>query len=926
MTRERYQRVVEIFQAASERSADARPVFLAETCAGDDELRRDVEAMLAADAQSGGFLDKPADDLAAAAVAAREACSIIGQRFSHYEVVSLLGAGAMGEVYRAKDTRLRREVAIKFANTSFSDRFEREARAVAALNHPNICTLHDAGPSYLVMELVEGPTLADRIKRGVLSLEEALSIARQIADALEAAHEKGIVHRDLKPGNIKIKPDGTVKVLDFGLAKMSPDATPGATSGSSPTLTTHQGIVLGTAAYMSPEQARGNTVDKRTDIWAFGVVLYEMLTGQRPFCGETTTDVLAAIVTREPEWDRVPAKAQRVLRRCLEKEHKLRLRDIGDAMPLLDDAPAIKPARRTITQWAVAGLLMLAFAFANLRHSAEESRVLRYSVLPPEKATFKADSNPAVSPDGRRLAFVATISGKDILWIRDLNSLAARPLPGTDGAHEPFWSPDGRFLAFFAGGKLKKIDVSGGQALSICDFEDDDPIGGSWSKNGVIVFGPDVSGSLFRVSAVGGIATSVNIPDSAREFHKWPWFLPDGRHFLYSTEAADKKNNKVYVADLDSKAQRQVLEANSNVVYAPPGYLLFLRDRSLMAQPFDAGKLETTADPVAIAEQAGEFSLSQNGVLAYTSSVEFSRQLTWFDRSGKVTGTVGSPGHLIWPRISPDGKVVVVGQRDEETGYFDLWLHDLARGTASRFTFNFEARGPVPKASMLSGNSNPVWSPDGQRIAYGSSRDGLADLNIYQKEPSGAAQDELLDRSGGNKFPMDWSRDGRYIIEGAFDSKTLNDVWVLPLFGDKKPFPYLQTAFDERWAKLSPNGKWLAYASDETKRYEIYIQTFPTPGGKWQVSTNGGRLPVWSRDGGELFFVDPEGELMAVDIKRGDKFAAGVPKRLFDTHFKGRYGQFDVSKEGRFLIPAVVEQPDNVPMTVVVNWTSGLNK
>jgi len=920
MTPERYQRVVEIFQAASNRGADIRSAFVAEACAGDNDLRSDVEAMLAADGKSGGFLDRPADDFAAAALTTPRSGSLIGQRISHYEVISLLGVGGMGEVYRAKDARLNRDVAIKFADEAFSDRFEREARTIAALNHPNICTLHDVGPNYLVMELVEGETLAERIIRGVLPLEEALGIAEQIAEALEAAHERGIVHRDLKPANIKIKPDGTVKVLDFGLAKIDQQVP----HIDSP-LTTRPGLVLGTAAYMSPEQARGNPVDKRTDIWAFGAVLYEMLTGRQAFTGETITDVLAAVVKTEPDWEGVPVKVRRLLRSCLEKEPKQRLRDIGDVWGLLEDSAPAGPGPRSMLPWGIALLLMVALAFAYFHHSADEPRLLKFSVPPPEKASFNTSSIPTISPDGRRLAFAATMGGKDTLWVHNLDSLAPRQLLGTDGAKEPFWSPDGRFLAFFADRKLKKIDLSGGPALSLSDIDDDEPIGGSWNKDDVILFGPADTGSLFRVSAAGGIATSISSADTAlsKESHLWPWFLPDGHQFLYSVQTEDPKD-KVYIADLDSKTRRQVLVENSNAVYAPPGYLLFLREGTLMAQPFNAGRREMKGDAVAIAEKVyysndlarGQFSSSQNGVLAYISGPGLNLELTWLDRSGKVSGTIG--GAPTRPAISPDGNTVAVDRLDPETGYTNLWLHNLARGSDSRFTFNSKS------------NFNPVWSPDGSRIAFASNRDGHQFHHIYQKGTSGTAGDEPLDKSKHFKLPLDWSRDGRYIIEEVFE-KTNWDIWILPLFGDRKPFPYELTNWDERWAKLSPDGKWLAYASDETKRYEIYVQTFPTPGGKFQISTNGGEIPVWSRDGKELFFIGRDRKLMAVEMKwdateDGARFEAAVPKPLFDTRIRSTYSWFDVSKDGRFLMPTQTEPSGSAAVTVVVNWTAGLKK
>jgi Tol biopolymer transport system component len=920
MTPEHYQRVVGIFQTASDLSAAARPAFLAEACAGDDNLRREVEAMLAADAQSSGFLDKPPDDLAAA-VAGRETRSLIGHRISHYEVVSLLGAGGMGEVYRAKDTRLGREVAIKFTNTSFSDRFEREARTIAALNHPNICTLHDVGPNYLVMELVEGPTLADRIKRGALPLEEVLSIARQIADALEAAHEKGIVHRDLKPGNIKIKPDGTVKVLDFGLAKQIDGR-----EGAGTTMTaTGQGVILGTAAYMSPEQARGNHTDRRADIWAFGVVLYEMLTGRQAFTGDTITDVLAAVVKTELDWTPAPERTQRLLRKCLEKDPERRLRHVGDFELLLEQgSQAPGTNHRRILPWAVAGVLaaaVLVLALGYLRRTRTDAPVLRLSIAPPDGATF--NSYPAVSPDGRHLALVATTDGLNRLWVRDLDSLSAHLLAGTEGAAHPFWSPDSRHIAFFADKKLKKMDLVGGPAVSICDTGLL-PLVGSWSRNGVIVFNSD--GVLSRVSAAGGRATELVVADPASSEIRpvFPWFLPDGHHFLYTVVSPQPEKAGIYVGDLDSKTPRKIVNTLSNAAYAPPGYLVFRREQTLMAQPFDAATVQTIGDAFPIAQQIdydpprlnfGRFSLSGNGVLAYISGNVREQQLTWFDRSGNTIGTLGDPGGIGLQEISPDGSKVAVPRFDAKTSKWDIWLYNLTGGGGAPYRFSFN----------LLNNDDPEWSPDGKRLAF-ESGPSYGPFKVYQKIVDGSAQEEVLDESVDADL-LDWSHDGRYILELRSDPKTKSDLWVLPLFGDRKPFPYLHGEFDENMAKLSPDDRWVAYFSDETSRREIYVQSFPIPGHKYQVSVNGGYVPSWSADGKELFFTTPDQKLMAVKVKTGEKFEAGVPKFLFQAHIgSNNIPWYNVSKDGRFLMAVPVGQSVSPPITVVVNWTEGLKK
>jgi Tol biopolymer transport system component/predicted Ser/Thr protein kinase len=871
-----------------------------------------------------------------------------GDKLGPYEILASIGAGGMGEVYRARDPRLNRDVAIKVSAERFSERFEREAKVVASLNHPNICHLYDVGPNYLVMELVEGPTLAERIAKGPIPPEEALKIAAQIAEALDAAHEKGITHRDLKPGNIKIRPDGTVKVLDFGLAKVGPASAPaGLEAGptQSPTLSmaaTQAGVILGTAGYMSPEQARGEPVDKRADIWAFGVVLHEMLTGKRVFEGKTVSDTLAAVLMKDPDLTLVPVKARKLVEACLERDPKRRLRDIGEAWRLLliEEAPPapVPTGPRLAWLWpAVAGVLLIATAALGYLYfqPAEAPRVLKFSIVAPEKAAF-ANSTPAVSPDGRKVALSLVTGGQASIWIRDLDALESRLLPGTEGGVNPFWSPDSRFLAFFAGGKLKKIDLAGGPALPLCEALNNAL--GSWSKDDVILFTPSIAG-LSRVSASGGTPVPVTTVDSASEIlHVTPWFLPDGRHFLYYA-VSTKGRPAVYAGDLDSKTRRLVLEGNTNVVYAPPangrqGYVLFARDQTLMAQPFDAAKAELSGDPVAVAQPVdhpntgARFSASENGVLVYaTGGAGGLGQLTWFERSGKQAGTVGSPGAIQWPAISPDGAKVAFEQGDPP----DIWVHDLARGSESRFTFG-------PQANMFA-----QWSADGGHIAFTSLRS--QGITIAQRATSGAAQDEILDGDARVKRPVDWSRDGKYILEQGPGNKTGGDIWVLPLAqqdkdqqgksapdkeangkeGGRKPFAYLNTEFGEGFAKLSPNGQWMAYTSDESKRPEVYVQTFPVKGGKWQVSIDGGDRPVWSRDGKELYFISPDQKMMAAEIKGGPNFDRGAPKPLFDVHIAAG-NWFDVSKDGRFLMPVPVAQSGAAPVNVVVNWQAALKK
>ena len=850
-----------------------------------------------------------------------------GDKLGHYEILAPLGAGGMGEVYRARDTRLKRDVAIKILADAFARdpermaRFQREAEVLATLNHPNIAQIYGVEERALVMELVEGETLA-----GPLPLETAVDYSRQLADALEYAHEKAIVHRDLKPANVKITPEGKVKVLDFGLAKAIESDAPATNATISPTMTmraTQMGVLLGTAAYMSPEQARGKPVDKRADIWAFGVVLYEMLTGKQLFDGETITDVLAAVVNKEPNWELVPERARPLLKSCLEKDRQRRLRDIGDWRLAFGDARPVRTLPKRPLAW-IAATAALALAVGGLglmalRHQPPEP-VLRLSVLPPNRATLPpALEIPAVSPDGRQVAFAAVLDGKTSLWIRDLGVPEPRQLQGTDGALLPFWSPDSRSIGFFANGKLKKTEAAGGAVITLCDSGSGR--GGTWNQDGTIVFSPGVLTPLLRVSAAGGTPVPLTSLNDQEPAHRFPWFLPDGRHFLYTAYGTSREKDTVYVGDLQSQNRQRILSAASNAVYAAPGYLLYLKDRTLMAHPFDAGRLRVTGDAVPIAEQItynaldmrGSFSASQNGVLVYGASgnVRNIVQLTWFDRTGKVTGMVGRAGAYERPALSPDGHFVAFEFWDSQTGFADINRYDLIRGAETRLTFNGE------------NNRNPVWSPDSTQIAFFASPGGAG--GVYRKAANGAGGQDALAKPAGT--PDDWSSDGRYIIwHTTRGAERGSDIWVLPLFGDRKPFIFQRSIGNAgSAAKLSPDGKWLVYAAHESSRNEIFVQSFPTFGGKWQISTAGGDYPVWSRDGKELFYIAPDRRMMSVEVKTGPNFEAGLPKALFDAQRFGGNG-FDVDKDGRFLIPVQMEQSTMAPLSVVVGWQSALQK
>jgi Tol biopolymer transport system component len=871
-----------------------------------------------------------------------------GAQLGPYQILAPLGAGGMGEVYRASDAKLHREVALKVLPAAFAQdpermaRFGREAQVLAALNHPNIATIYgleeSEGIRALVMELVEGPTLAYRIGGAPIPIEEALQVARQIAEALEAAHEKGIVHRDLKPANVKITPEGNVKVLDFGLAKALAGDSAKSDPASSPTLTmkaTQAGFILGTAAYMAPEQARGVAVDKRADIWAFGVVLWEMLTGRQLFAGDNVTDILAAVVRADPDWNALPAATpapvRRLLRRCLEKDRKKRLPDIGVARLEIDESltapaeavPSAQPQRRSWLPWAVAGALavvLLVFTFAWFHRAAPEAQVAKLSLTTPEKMSL---SSMAVSPDGRRLAITgADASGKTQLWVRPLDSLTVQPMAGTEGALYPFWSPDSRFIGFFADNKLKKMEATGGPPLTLCDAPQGR--GGAWNRDGVIIFG-GLQAPISRVSAAGGEARPLLSIDQSRQErdHRWPRFLPDGRHFLYTIRSTSNYAG-IYVGTLDSQERRRLLADVSSSDYVPSGkggYMLFWRGGTLMGQPFDTGKQQLSGEPFPVAEAVGyspaltlaAFAVSENGVLVHHSGQTGQNQLTWFDRGGKRLGTVAEVGVSLRPSLSPDEKQVVVDRVEGATSNYDIWLTELARGVSSRFTFD-------PTSDF-----QPVWSPDGSRIVFTSNRAGT--FNLYQKIASGAGTDELLLKSANSKFPNDWSLDGQFLLYDDVDPKTKGDLWVLPMSGDRKPIPFLRTEFNERSAVFSPDGKWISYDSDESGKAEVYVQSFPASGAKWQISKVGGTLPRWRRDGKELFYLAADRKLMAVEVKLGPAFQAGIPRPLFDSRMDTANVRYTVTRDGqRFLIPTPIVEASSTPPTVVINWPAGLRR
>ncbi len=881
-----------------------------------------------------------------------------GSKLGPYEIQSPLGAGGMGEVYRARDTRLNRTVAIKVLPVHLADRpelrerFEREARSIASLNHPHICTLYDVGreggTDYLVMEYLEGETLAARLAKGPLALEQVLQYATEIADALDKAHRKGVTHRDLKPGNIMLTKSGT-KLLDFGLAKLKQEMAPaaGAQLSQLPTMNdplTAQGTIVGTLQYMAPEQLEGKEADARTDIFAFGVVAYEMATGKRAFDGKSQASVISAIMSSDPApisslQPMTPPALDRVVKRCLEKEPDERCqsaKDLTDELKWIAEggsqagvaAPsgvANVVARRRSRErmaWALAGaglLLAAALAFVFVRPYLNQPKpsVMRFLISPPTEVVDLG--LPRLSPDGRLLAFVGVSQdGSRQLWLRPLDNVAAHPLPGTEGALAPFWSSDSRYLGFFASGSLRKIDVAGGPPQTLAELLAGGG-SGSWNRDGVIIFSPSAGGALWKISQAGGAPTPLTTLDRLRgEFAQAaPWFLPDGRHFLYIAVRSTGPTVERWVCagSLDSKETKCLLQANSAALYAPPGYLVYVRAGALMAQPFDAQRLATTGDAVPIADGVLNVSVSANGILAYIAGASRETELQWFDRSGKSLGTVGQPADYSSPALSPDGTRVAAGIQSPGAGTRNLWILDLKRGAASRFTFD-----PADEF-------NPLWSRDGSQILFTSAQQGVRD--IYQKSADGAGDPEVVFASRDQQKNVDdWSPDGRYVV---YDITAAPDnLWILPLFGGRKPFPFVQSNYDVRQARFSPNGRYIAYASDETGDYEIYVQTFPEPGGKWQVSTGGGRDPEWRRDGKELYFVSG-GKLMAVDVNTGGpQFEAGTPKSLFEVHFGSGTAinpnaTYRVTADGqRFLCVTSTGQQGPPPITVVTNWTADL--
>ena len=888
-----------------------------------------------------------------------------GTRLEHYEILEALGAGGMGEVYRAVDTKLRREVAIKVLPPAFANdasrlaRFEREAHLLAALNHPHIAAIygleHSNGIHFLVLELVEGPTLGERLKAGPLAVPEALRIASQIAEAFEAAHEKGVIHRDLKPANVKLTSGGNVKVLDFGLAKAIGEPEPASGASAAPTMTmqeTAAGIVLGTAAYMSPEQAEGKPTDKRSDVWSFGVVLYEMLSGKQCFEGKTLSHVLVHVLEQEPEWEKlpesVPASVSDLLKRCLQKDPSRRLRDIGDVRLLLQasaeqaaSVPRVHSVAETKTprgqqprlwQAIAAALFLIAAGLAVLYFRPKPSPpadITRFEIAEP--ANFNFTGSLAVSPDGRKLAFIGSSGGRQQLFVRSLDAVQLSALAGTEGAGgTPFWSPDSRYIVFSQGTKLDKIEATGGPVQTLCAVAGA-VLGGFWTADGKVVYGVNGLVPLMEVSSSGGSPTPVTKTASGEARHGFPVLLPDGKHFVYQ-RATSPTAGGIYLGSLDAKpedqASKRLLNDASAVSFiatgADRGYLLFVRMGTLMAQPFDTKRLELAGEAIPIAEQLGalsaqgNFSTSATGVLVYRTGGGAEQQLTWFDRQGKSSGAAGepflSPGASA-PAISPDGKRVAFARTDAQSGNSDIWLLDFARGSNTRFTFD-------PGADQ-----NPVWSPDGSKIAFLGQRGNK--WGIYQKASNLLGEEELLYDSGGAATPpTGWSRDGRFLLFQMGGA----GVMALPIENrEHKPIPLLTTEFSQRGPRFSPDGKLFSYLSAETGADEVYIRTFDpsgapaqqASGGKWMVSKGGGGGAHWRADGKEIFYFTG-GTMMSVEVTPGPSF--GVPKPLFKAQSNSIL-LWDVTGDGqRFLIAVPAGVTAGTPYTVIMNWPSLIEK
>jgi Tol biopolymer transport system component len=890
-----------------------------------------------------------------------------GENIAGYRIRSPLGAGGMGEVWRAEDEKLGREVALKVLPEDVAGdpdrlaRLEREAKMLASLNHTNIAHLYGletvtpdtstaqgAGTAtFLVMELVEGEDLSERIGRGPIPVDEAIPIALQIAEALEAAHEQNIVHRDLKPANIKLKGDGAVKVLDFGLAKAWEAESADHSLSMSPTMTQHAtaaGIILGTAGYMAPEQAAGLGTDTRADIWSFGVVLWEMLTGVKLFEGETVSHVLAAVLKDEPDLralpESTPPQIAELIGRCLRKKPKMRIQAIGDVRIALEEYLAdpdaatplseprgvgvvATPMWRRAVPWAAAVALGLALVVVAVSRPEVSARVVKATVPPPSEMRFDlrpaAPGPAAVSPDGEKIAFTATDdSGRARVFVRHLDAGEAYVLSGTEGAQYPFWAPDSRWLGFFTqpDDLLRKIDTTGGPPITLCDAPNGK--GGTWSADGVIVFAPNAGSPLMRVPSAGGEPVEITTIDTDRHnSHRLPWFLPDGRHFLFVARGMASDESAVMIGSLDDDETHELMRNQSQAAFAS-GRLLFVRDQTLMAQPFSPDERMTTGEAVPVAEDVlvipgaslAVFGVSQEGVLTFqTGSAETSTTLEWRDRAGNTVGELGDPALYRVVALSPDGSSVATQIVEIEGGTFDIWIYEVERNIRTRFTFD------------PASDTAPVWSADGSEVFFASDRD--VGFDVFRKPLSGVGEVELVHSGEGNSFPESVSPDGKFLCVLVTANATADDLMLVPLDGDGEPTIFRQTEFNESGARISPDGRWIVYHSDESGDFEVYVTTFPVAGRRWQVSSGNGVYPEWRADGGEIVYSDFAGGLIAVEVDgSGETFRVGAAEPLFASRPPEAGGSFyTVSTDNqRFLVIPDANQQADTLLNLVVNW------
>ena len=892
-----------------------------------------------------------------------------GTKLGRYEVRSQIGAGGMGEVYLARDPKIGRDVAIKVLPSGLSDdkerlaRFEQEAQAAGSLNHPNILAIYDVatdnGSLYVVSELLEGETLRDIIGGTPMPIRKALNLGLQTAHGLAAAHEKGIIHRDLKPENLFVTSDGRLKILDFGLAKLT-ESNGNDSKSDLPTrkVNTDAGAVMGTVGYMSPEQLRGKPVDQRSDIFSFGTVLYEMLSGQKAFQKDSTADTISAILREDPPElsatnKNVDAGLERVVHRCLEKNREQRFHSASDLAFALEslsgsniDTSSIgsrtietaSPRGSSIGRiaWIVAGLLLLStafFGFQYFRRNEASPQSIRFSIYAPEKVSIN-ESGGAISPDGKRVAYVGIdATGKSILFVRSMDSFESNAIQGTEEAQFPFWSPDSRSIGFFANSKLKRVEAVGGPPQILADASPD-PRGGTWSSDGTIIFSPTTTTGLFKVSSSGGgsAVEFTKIDDSVHQTsHRWPEFLPDGKHFLYfgrtlSTDA----NEGIFVSSTDSSESKLLLKTNVRVTFMPApdgsssGELLFVRDGTLMSQSLDTNKYEMTGDAFPVAQNImsfpnevgptgyGAFSVSRNGTLIYRVGDAQRTQLTWFDRAGKDQQKITDPGIYHEPSLSPDGNKILFGEQQGPNN--DLFIFDLVRTSKTKLTFDGRE------------NASSVLSPDGAQVAFSSSKSDK--VGLYLKAVNGAGDEQLILGGDEKTYPDSWSKDGKYLlyeVDNGIDYKF--DLFVLPMTGDRTPFPYLQTPFIESHAQFSPDGKWVAYVTDQNGKADVYVESFPRGSGKWQISTAGGDQPQWRADGKELFYLAPDRNLMSVAVNTSGAVEFGRPAPLFQVNvpltglMDDRNSYVPTANGQKFLVCALTETGSSQPWNVVLNWS-----